>query len=339
MTISTLPALSRIRTWPETGPWKLPFPGRNRQFPSKAEIQGALAYPSDQNFPESQEYGFPGTCPETTEKGQNPARAGSRSSLITVWSGSGKGSKRSLFRVPPVCQKWQKHSPFCLVRDPAFPGIRGTDPGKPRVDLGSCGSGQLGVSGPGPLGLASPIQPSPGCYPTLTPDRPGSIRVTGRERPKMQERKRASALPTPHHPEEKEALSPGGRRWAAAAAPCGTAGTPGAGVGQGVPGVHGTPGTMVLWYTTPTHPGGNIPGCQCAQSAHVSSMPAGRTITLLPAGLRFTETSVIFPWGPLPPRKDYGRFPLPTPAGNKVIVLPADIFLAGSNFLARPGAE
>ena len=135
-TISTLPALSTIRTVPVSGTLETLFSGKSRPFPGKLEIQGALAYPLDQFCRESKKSRFWPHVPEWPVFGQNPAEPDSSSSLITVVAGSGFSRKVSLFRVPRVLQKVKKYSPLCSAEDPAFPGFRDPDPWKPRVDLG-----------------------------------------------------------------------------------------------------------------------------------------------------------------------------------------------------------
>ena len=168
-TISTLPALPACRIRPETVSQETPFSGYFRQFLGKAEIQGALAYTPDQFFPESQEYRVLAISREMTEKGQNPSKPDSGISLNTVWSGSGEARESRVFRVPPGCQKRWKYSPFCLVRDHGKAGNPGPGSRIRRVDLGSWDPGSEGC----------PSQNGPGCYPTLTPDPPGSGLRTG----------------------------------------------------------------------------------------------------------------------------------------------------------------
>ena len=100
---------------PESGARKPPVSVTFRPFPGFRRIQGALDYPPDQFCPEFKKSRVSGTCPQMTEKGQNPAEPDSGSSLITVCPGSGFSPESALFRVLPFCQKAEKYSPFCLV--------------------------------------------------------------------------------------------------------------------------------------------------------------------------------------------------------------------------------
>ena len=122
LTISTLPALTGCGTWPETGSEKHPISALFRLFPGKDDIQAALAYPSDQFLPESRKSRFWAHVPKCPVFGRNRQEPVSGSSLITVWSRSAFGREKAVFRVPPVPQKVQKYSPFCLVPDPEKPG-------------------------------------------------------------------------------------------------------------------------------------------------------------------------------------------------------------------------
>ena len=56
----------------------------------------------------------------------------------------------------------------------------------------------------------APGAPGPGSYPTITPDGPGAIRVTGLDRPKIREPEGRMALGAMLHPDPREAIEPRG---------------------------------------------------------------------------------------------------------------------------------
>ena len=89
----------------------------------------------------------------------------------------------------PGCPDPGSGWPGSGVWDARIRGLDGPDPGSGRPGSGSQGlpggPGRASWDPPGLLGQPGPSQLGPGCYPTLPPDRPGSIRTTGLDRPKM----------------------------------------------------------------------------------------------------------------------------------------------------------
>ena len=149
---------------------------------------------------------------------------------------------------------FQGHSGWFLRSDrgqwPADPGPPG-GPGRPCSVLWD------------PRILAKPGQDHPGCYPTVTPDQPGRVLMTGRHRPKMQERKCASALPRrkqelePDPPEPRALFLHGERRGGRVDDVSGGSGSTRCTRGawyHGYPWYHGTPSLTCLVQYRPALP-------------------------------------------------------------------------------------